>query len=88
MRLPKDIVEEIEMALQCHCAEDAETGAYLMRSNGRRKTGRPRNYWYHAPGMINSKKITAYSDQEAIDQINGEMERKRPEERTTGEGAK
>ena len=73
MQLPKNLADQIMLDLQCKCAEDPETGAYLMRSNGRRKTGRPRNYWYHAPGMINSRKFTATSDQEAVDKINGEV---------------
>ena len=73
MKLPTSIVEQIEMDLQCKCAEDPETGAYLTRSNGRRKAGRPRKYWYHQPQEILPVKFTAYSDQEAVDMINREV---------------
>ena len=40
LQKPKDIAEMIMMDLAHHCAEDPETGAYLVRSDGRRKSGR------------------------------------------------
>jgi hypothetical protein len=72
LQKPKDISEMIMMDLRHHCAEDPETGAYLVRSDGRRKSGRPRKYWYRAPGMINAKVIYAESDDDAIRQIDGD----------------
>lgn len=71
LQKPKDLAETILMDLRNHCAEDPRTGAYLMRSNGRRKAGRPRKYWYRAPGMINAKVIHASTDEEAIEKIEG-----------------
>ena len=72
LQKPKDIAEMIMMDLAHHCAEDPETGAYLGRSDGRRKSGRPRKYWYRAPGMINAKVLYAESDDDAIRQIEGD----------------
>jgi len=72
LQKPKDIAEMIMMDLAHHCAEDPETGAYLVRSDGRRKSGRPRKYWYRAPGMINAKVLYAESDDDAIRQIDGD----------------
>jgi hypothetical protein len=73
LQKPKDLAEMIIMDLRHHCAEDPETGAYLIRSDGRRKAGRARKYWYRAPGMINAKVIYAATDEEALSQINGDL---------------
>jgi len=72
LQKPKDLMEMIEFDIRNHCAEDPETGAYLMRSNGRRKSGRPCRYWYRAPGMINAKVLYAESDEDAMRQIDGD----------------
>lgn len=72
LQKPKDLTEMIMMDLRRHCAEDPETGAYLIRSDGRRKPGRRRKYWYRAPGMLNAKLLYAESDDDAIRQINGD----------------
>lgn len=72
LQKPKDLMEMIEFDIRHHCAEDKETGAYLMRSDGRRKAGRLRRYWYRSPGMINAKVLYAESDDDAIRQIEGE----------------
>jgi len=74
LQKPKDLAEKILMDLRYHCAEDPITGASLMRSNGHRKSGRPRKYWYRAPGMINAMVIYAETDDDAIRQIEGENE--------------
>jgi hypothetical protein len=66
---PKTIADQIMMDLHHHCAEDPITGAYLIKSNGRRKLGRRTRFWYHAPGMINAKAMYATSVEDAICQI-------------------
>ena len=71
LQKPKTIEEMIGMDLRYHCAEDPVTGAYLHRSDGRRKSGRPRRYWYRAPGMENAKIIYASSIDEAIQKAEG-----------------
>jgi hypothetical protein len=72
LQQPKTMDEMIGMSLRHHCAEDPETGAYLIRSDGRRKSGRPRRYWYRAPGMLNAKVLYAESVDDAIRQIEGD----------------
>jgi hypothetical protein len=71
LQKPKDPTEKMLMEARSHCAEDPDTGAYLMSSNGRRKSGRLRKYWYRAPGMINARKIFAVDIDDAIFQIEG-----------------
>ena len=72
LQKPKDLAETITMGLRHHCAEDIATGAYLIRSAGRRKSGRTlRRYWYHAPGKERERMIYAESDDDAISQIEG-----------------
>ena len=69
LQKPKTIDEMILMDLRHHCAEDPITGAFLCKSNGRRKVGRQTRYWYREPGMVNAKVIYASSVEEAIAQI-------------------
>lgn len=71
LQKPKDISELVLMDLRGHCAEDPVTGAYLIASNGRRKSGRPRRYWYRAPSMISARVLYAESLDDAINQIEG-----------------
>jgi hypothetical protein len=66
---PKTIEDQIMMDLRHHCAEDPITGAYLIKSQGRRKFGRRTRFWYRIPGMINAKTIYATSVEDAICQI-------------------
>lgn len=68
---PKTLADMIGMDLRHHCAEDPITGAWLHRSDGRRKAGRQTRFWYKAPGMINAKVLYANSIEDAISQIEG-----------------
>lgn len=43
----------------------------LVRSNGRRKAGRPTKYYLMGTGSINAPKIEAHSDEEAVEMANG-----------------
>jgi hypothetical protein len=76
LQKPKNLEEMIMMDLRHHCAEDPETGAYLVRSSGRSKSGRQQRYWYRAPGMINAKVFRAASDDEAISRIEGGLSKR------------
>jgi len=70
LKRPADFAETLLMDLRGNCAEDAETGATLSRSRGRRKAGRPTRYWYWRKEWTRAKVITAFSDDEAIEEIN------------------
>jgi len=72
LQKPKNLTEMIMMDLAHRCAIDPETGAWLMKSNGRRKAGRLTRYWYKAPGMLNARVLYAESDDDAIRQIDGD----------------
>ena len=71
LQKPKTIDEMILMDLKHHCAEDPQTGAYLIRSDGQRKSGRLTRFWYRAPGMINARVLYANSVDDAIRQVEG-----------------
>ena len=72
LKKPIDLADKILMDMRNHCAEDLDTGAYLIRSNGRRKSGRACKYWYRTPDMVNARVIYADSDDDAMRQIDGE----------------
>jgi len=58
----------VAMFLNEYAAYDPQTGAYLMRSKGRRKSGRNRRYY--ARGCGNLVRFTAANDAEAIEKAN------------------
>lgn len=46
----------------------------LIRSNGRRKAGRPTKYWLMGTSFINAPTFYAYSDEQAVEQANETLE--------------
>ncbi len=71
--LPKTPTERIDQALAGRLCT-ATTGAYISRSGGRRKSGRPTKYFVHISDDRHYT-ITAWTDEEAIQKAN-EHERK------------
>lgn len=66
--LPVTATERIDQALR-HRICTAGDGSYIYRSNGRRKMGRPANYYVSRPGAMPIR-IQAFTDDEAVQLAN------------------
>jgi hypothetical protein len=55
---------------------DQPSGAYITRSSGRRRVGRPAKYFFYKDGKI-AWKGTAYTEEEAVNKVNKWVEEQR-----------
>lgn len=95
-----DQVTQIGMFINQRIAQDPDTGARLVGSNGRRRTGRNRRYWViiptcnlrqyetggHAYPQDVSFGLTAESDQHAIEKANRRLPKELAKIGTSGGG--
>jgi hypothetical protein len=61
-----DLDNRVKCLLAGYVALDLETGAFMTCSYGRRKAGRASRYYLHIPGEERSRRIEAYSDEQAL----------------------